>query len=156
MIFRLVFTGSIPPLLSNPSEVQNLFKQCVLSTQQERSFKRIEPSEWWWREEWWTSRESLWLPAIGTWGYPIRDVRERWVWCFLSARHPGLIPVYRKNSCTLYSQAYEALRQLEYCQLCSQKEWRVDGWMCCQITTLADQYKTPTTPNFRNRKTLRF
>ena len=23
------------------------------------------------REEWWTSRESLWLPATGTCGYPI-------------------------------------------------------------------------------------
>ena len=41
-------------------------KGCMLSTQQERSFKWIDPSEWWWREERWTSRESLWLPAIGT------------------------------------------------------------------------------------------
>ena len=122
MVSRLVFTGSIPPFLSKVSEVQHLGKQLwppdgsrrtegrlstslaakefVLSTQQERSFQWIEPSEWWWREEWWTSRESLWLPAIGPWEYPIRDVREQWVWCFLSVCSPALIPVYRKNSCT--------------------------------------------------------
>ena len=46
-------------------------KGCVLSTQQERSLKWIDLSEWWWREEWWTSRESLWFPVIGTWRYPI-------------------------------------------------------------------------------------
>ena len=45
---------------------------CMHSTQQERSYKWIDPSEWCWREEWWTSRESLWLPAIGTWWYPIQ------------------------------------------------------------------------------------
>ena len=50
-------------------------KVCVLSTQQERSFMWIDPSEWWWREEWWISRENLWLPAIGTWGYPIRSYK---------------------------------------------------------------------------------
>ena len=37
-----------------------------------RTRKWIDSSEWWWREERWTSRESLWLPAIGTWVYPIR------------------------------------------------------------------------------------
>ena len=47
-------------------------KGCVLSTQQERSLKWIGPSERWWREERLTRRENLWLPAIGTWGYPIR------------------------------------------------------------------------------------
>jgi len=38
-------------------------KGCVLYTQQERSLKWIDPSEWWWREERLTRRESLWLPA---------------------------------------------------------------------------------------------
>jgi hypothetical protein len=58
-------------------------KGCVLSTQQERSLKWIDLSEWWWREERWTSTESLWLPAaIGTWRYP--NDWELWVWCFLS------------------------------------------------------------------------
>ena len=52
-------------------------KGCVLSTQQKRSFKWIDPSEWWWREKWWTRRESLWLPAIGTWGCPIRAYRYK-------------------------------------------------------------------------------
>jgi len=47
-------------------------KGCVLSTQQEKSFKWTDPSEWWWKEERLTSRKRLWLPAIGTWGYPIR------------------------------------------------------------------------------------
>jgi len=50
-------------------------KWCMISTQKERSFKWIDPSKWWWREEWWTSRESLW--------------------------HPSLIPVYQMNSFTL-------------------------------------------------------
>ena len=50
-------------------------KGFVLSTQQERSFNWIDPSQWWWREEWWTSRESLWFLAIGTWGYPIPAYR---------------------------------------------------------------------------------
>ena len=43
---------------------------CFLLNKKEAS-SRIYPSERWWREEWRTSRESLWLPAIGTWGYPI-------------------------------------------------------------------------------------
>ena len=46
-------------------------KGCVLFTQQE-----LDPSEWWWSEERWTSRESLWLPAIGTWRYPIQAYKR--------------------------------------------------------------------------------
>ena len=80
-------------------------KGWVLSTQQGKSLKWIDPSEWWWREEWLTSRESLWLPAIGNW----RTRYSIWVYkrlgatsvMFPSVRHPGLIPVYQKNSCTL-------------------------------------------------------
>ena len=37
--------------------------------------KWIDPSEFWWREERWTNRESLWLPVIGTWRYPILTAR---------------------------------------------------------------------------------
>ena len=33
------------------------------------------------------------------------------------------------------------LRQLESCQPSSQYEWSVDGWMCCQLQPLVDQYK---------------
>ena len=97
-MFRLVFTGSIPILHTNlwfqkhqkPTSGYAVMttwqmledrgglsttlavKGCVLTTHQERSSKWIHPSEWWWREERWTSRESLWLPAIGTWRYPFR------------------------------------------------------------------------------------
>ena len=56
-------------------------KACMLSTQQERSLKWIDPGKWWWREDRWTSRESLWLPAnrhqearmhyTHAWRYPI-------------------------------------------------------------------------------------
>ena len=48
--------------------------------------------------------ESLWLPAIYVHGgiqSGLTDVREQWVWCFLSVWHPGIIPVYQKNPCTL-------------------------------------------------------
>ena len=61
--------------------------------------KWIDPSEWWWRKERLTSRESLWLPGGIQSG--LTNDWVQWVWCFLSVRHPGLIPVYQKNSCTL-------------------------------------------------------
>ena len=67
-------------------------KGCVLTTQQERIFKWIDLSEWWWKEERWTSRESLRLPCM--WRYPIRAyklLREM----FPVYRHPSLIPVWR-------------------------------------------------------------
>ena len=35
------------------------------------------------------------------------------------------------------------LRQLESCPPSSQYEWSVNGWMCCQIQPLVDQYKKP-------------
>jgi len=44
---------------------------CFLLNKKEAS-SGFDPSEWWWREERWASRECLWLPAIGTWGYPIQ------------------------------------------------------------------------------------
>ena len=47
---------------------------CFLLNKKEAS-SGIDPNEWWWREEWWKSRESLWLLAIGTWGYPIRTYK---------------------------------------------------------------------------------
>ena len=61
--------------------------------------KWIDPSEWWWREERLTNRESQWLPGGIQSG--LTNDWEQWVWCFLSVRHLGLIPVYQKNSCTL-------------------------------------------------------
>ena len=65
---------------------------------------------------------------------------------FQYIRSPGLY----------YSQAEEALRQLESCQPSSQNKWSVDEWMCCQIPTPGRSLKKPTTPNFRNRKIPRF
>ena len=34
----------------------------------------------------------------------LSDVSEQWVWCFISVWQPGLIPVFQKDSSTLYSQ----------------------------------------------------
>ena len=64
-------------------------KGCNLSTQQVRSFKWIDPSKWWWREERLTSRESLCLLAIGTWGGKsgLTNDEEQWVQSVLSERH---------------------------------------------------------------------
>ena len=41
-----------PPDGCRRTEGQLSAKGCVLTTQQERSFIWINPSEWWWREEW--------------------------------------------------------------------------------------------------------
>jgi len=130
LVSRLVFTGSIPVLHTNSAN------RCVLSTRQERRFNWIDTSEWWWREERWTSRDSPWLPDIGTWRYPIQAYKWVWVW------HPGLIPVNQKNSCTHFSQAHEALRQLDLVNpLLSMNE----AWMdecAARLQPLVDQYKS--------------
>ena len=48
------------------------------------------------------------------------------------------------------------LRQLESCQPSSQYKWRMDGWMCCQITTHAvDQYKPRQHQTFAIEKKFR-
>ena len=93
LVFRLVFTGSIPVPHTNLWFQKHLVKQswppdgcrrtegrlkktlsekgaCFLPKKEALS----DPSEWWW-EEWWRSRESLWLLAIGYRGYPIRAYR---------------------------------------------------------------------------------
>ena len=95
----------------------------------------IAPSEWWWRDEWWTSRESLWLPAIGTWGYPIRArVREAMSVMFPISMAPG--PHFSISEGFLHS-IFSGLRRifgswnLVNPLLCGSME----GWMCCQITT---------------------
>ena len=58
---------------------------------------------------------------------------EKLVWCFLSLRHPRVIPVYH-NSCTLL---FSGLRSLEAAGILSAlfSERSVNGWMCYQITT---------------------
>ena len=96
LVSRLVFTGSIPVLHTNIWS-QHLVKQlwppdgcrrtegrlsktlaaksCVLSTKQERSFK-WDWSKWVMMKKGLVDKlESLMLPAIGTWGYPIRADR---------------------------------------------------------------------------------
>ena len=116
---RLVFTGSIPVLHKNKNIwSRHLVKQlwppdrcrrtegrlsttiaakgCLLSTQQERALSgliQVNDDE----------ERKGGQAAIGTLGYPIwayTNDWEQWVWCILSVRHPGLIPVYQKNSCT--------------------------------------------------------
>ena len=71
--------------------------------------KWIDPSEFWWREERWTNRESLWLPVIGTWRYPIRDYKL--------LRAMSLIFPFCKASFQYINYSQAALRQLESCQL---------------------------------------
>ena len=58
----------------------------LLSTQQEGSFKWIDPSEWLLREEWWTSRESL----VASYRY-------------LGVSNPGL-QMIRSNECDVSYQ----------------------------------------------------
>ena len=97
LVSRMLFTGSIPVLhtnlwfqkllkLTSGSAVMTSWRRgvcqqlsqrkgaCFLLNKKE-AFQWIDPSEWWCRKEGWTSRESLWLPARGTWGYPIRAYR---------------------------------------------------------------------------------
>ena len=80
-------------------------KGCVLSTQQERSFKWIDLSEWWWEKK---HGESL-FATIGTWRYPIRTYKSLGA---ISMMFPGCkaprshSSLFQKFSCTLYySQA---------------------------------------------------
>ena len=125
----------------------------MLSTQQERSFKWIDLSEWWWREERWTSRESL--PAISTWGYPsgLTDVREHWVWCFLSV-WPRPHSNKSEEFLLYYSQAPLGSWNLVNPLLSMNEAWMDD--CAARLKPLVDQHKAQTTPTFCNRKILRF
>ena len=101
---------------------------CVLSTQQERSLKWIDPIEWWWREERLTSRESLW---IASYRYSLTNDWKKWVWCFLSVRHSGLIPVYQKNSYKgKFFKSYYQGEMLEVHQPCHWAAVRY-SWIIC-------------------------
>ena len=80
-------------------------KECMLSTHQERSFRWIDPSEWWWEKK---HGESL-VATIGTWRYPIRTYKSlgamsmMYPVCKAPRSHSSL---FQKFSCTLYySQA---------------------------------------------------
>ena len=66
---------------------------------------------------------------------------EEWVWCFLSVRHPGLIPVYQKNSCTLLFSGLRSPLAAESCQPCSPNKWSVDE-CAARLQPLSDHYKT--------------
>ena len=66
---------------------------------------------------------------------------EEWVWCFLSVRHPGLIPVHQKNSCTLLFSGLRSPLAAESCQPCSPNKWSVDE-CAARLQPLSDHYKT--------------
>ena len=70
-------------------------------------------------------------------------------WFFISVRHLGLIPLYQKNLCTLL---LSGLGQLESCQPSSQNKWRVEEWMCCQITTPGRSIQNTYNTKFCKRK----
>ena len=95
------------------------------------------------KRERWTSRESLWLPAISTWGYPsgLTDVREHWVWCFLSVWHQGLIPIYQKNSYSIILRPKKPWGSWNLVNpLLSMNEVRMDE-CAARLQPLVDQHK---------------
>ena len=120
-------------------------KGFVLTTQQERIFKRIDPSEWWWKEERWTSRESLRLPAIGMWRYPLRTYKLLRV-MFPVCKAPEPHPVWRIPALYYFRPKKSLGNWILVNPLLS-----VDGWMCCQITTPGRTIKTHRAPNLCDR-----
>ena len=95
-------------------------KGCGLSTQQERSFKWIDPCE-----------ESKGGKADCAWGYPIRAYK--WLGAmsvkFFCPLAPG--PHSRISEEFLPSIILRPKKQLESYQPYSPYECSVDGWMCC-------------------------
>ena len=75
---------------------------------------------------------------------------EPLVWCFLSVWHPGLIRVYQKNSCTLLFSGLRSSWNLVNPLLSMNEAWMDECAARLQINI------TQITPNFRNRKNLRF
>ena len=74
---------------------------------------------------------------------------EQWVWCFLSVWHPGLIPVYQKNSCDLLFSGLGSWN-LVTPLLRINEAWKDE--CAARLQSLANKYKTPKTPNFCNKK----
>ena len=112
-----------------------------------KSFKWIDPSEWWWREERWTSRESLWLPAIGTWGYPIRAYK--WLGAmsvmFPVCKAPG--PHSSISEEFLHSTILRPKKPLGSWNLVNPLLSVNEAWMdecAARLQPLVDQYKTQT------------
>ena len=121
-------------------------KGCVLSTQQKRSFKWIDPSEWWWREKWWTRRESLWLPAIGTWGCPIRAYRYKRAMSVMFPISMARRPHSNLSEGFLHSIFLGLRRILGSWNLVNPLLSRNEAWMdecAARLQPLVDQYKNP-------------
>ena len=113
---------------------------CFLLNKKEAS-SGIDPSEWWWREERRTSRESLWLPAIVNWRYPIRAYRcsgaisVMFPICKASRPHSSISEEFLHSTFSGLRRILGSWNLCQPCQPSSQDEISVDGWMCCQITT---------------------
>ena len=161
-VSRLVFTGSVPILHTN-LWFQNIWsrhlvkqlwpldgcrrtdgqllttfegKRCVLATLQERSLKWIDPTEPWWREEWWTSRDASYR--------------------YLGVTNPGLQMLGSKECDVFYQHGTQASfqyirripalyffrpkkKQLEFCQRSSQDEWMDE--CAARLQPLVNQFK---------------
>ena len=94
---------------------------------------------------------QLWVP--GGIQSRLTDDWLQWVCCFLSVRHPGIIPVYQKNSCTLLFSGIKSSWNLVSPLLRKMKRWRMNvlldnnPW---QINTKPRQHQTFAIEKFRN------
>ena len=64
---------------------------------------------------------------------------EQWGWCFLPVWHPGLIPVYQKNSCTLLFSGLRSSWNLVKPLLRMNEAWMDE--CACRLQPLVDQYQ---------------
>ena len=108
-------------------------KGFVLYTQQERILKWIDPSEWW-RGKVDKQGESMVASyrylEVSNPGLQMLGSNE----CDVSSQYGTLssFQCFKRTHALYYSQALEALRQLESCMPSSENKWSVNGWMCCQ------------------------
>ena len=119
-------------------------KGCMLSTQQERNFIWIDPSEWWRREKWWTSRESLRLPVIGTWGYPIWAYTPKEAMSVMFPIYMAPRPQFSISEEFLHSIILRPKKPLFSWNLVNPLLSMNEAWMdkcAARLRPLADQYK---------------
>ena len=115
----------------------------------------------WWRKERWNSKESPWLPAIGTSGYPI------WAYTWLGAMS-AIFPVCKApgphssiSEEFLHSTILRPKKPLGSWSLVNLLLSINEAWMdecAARLQPLVDKYKPMShiTPNIHNRKIPRF
>ena len=108
-------------------------KGCMLSTQQERSFIWIDPSDDKERNGGQAGESMVANLGISNPGLQMLGSNE----CDVSYQYGNraLFHYFRRIPPLYILSPKKNLWQRESCQPSSQYEWSVDGWMCCQITT---------------------